>query len=77
MLTIKSTYTSKGWDKLRLVGLDNSKGFLVHLPSRVDSLDGNLVKSCYLDLDDVRGFVCGGYSTLNNTDGDMSTFVSS
>ncbi|KAK2173445.1 hypothetical protein NP493_873g00014 [Ridgeia piscesae] len=27
------------------------------------------------DLDDVRGFVCGGYSTLNNTDGDMSTFI--
>ena len=26
--------------------LDRPKGFLVHLPSRVDSLGGNLVKSC-------------------------------
>ena len=28
-----------------------------------------------LDLDDIRGFLDGGYGTLNNMEGDMSTFV--
>ena len=28
-----------------------------------------------LDLDDIRGFLDGGYATLNNTEGDLSTFV--
>ena len=36
----RGTFRSIGWT------LDKPKGFLVHLPSRVDSLGGNLVKSC-------------------------------
>jgi len=31
--------------------LDKPKGFLVHLPSRDDSLCDNLVKSCFRGLD--------------------------
>ena len=36
----------QGRGKFRWVGwtLDKPKGFLVHLPSKVDYLDGNLVK---------------------------------
>ena len=37
-----------GVNILRQIGwtLDKPKGFLVHLPSRVEYLGGNLVKSC-------------------------------
>ncbi|KAK2176446.1 hypothetical protein NP493_661g02038 [Ridgeia piscesae] len=36
----RAGYIYIGWT------LDKPNGFLVHLPSRVDSLGGNLVKSC-------------------------------
>ena len=41
------TYTQEGWGTFREMGwtLDKLKGFLVHLPSRVDSLGGNLVNA--------------------------------
>ena len=43
---LKSTYISEGRDTRSWVGwtLDKTKSFLVHLPSRIDCLGGNLVK---------------------------------
>ena len=48
---IKSTYTSDGRGVLRQIGwtLNKPKGFLVHLPSRVESLGDNLVKLIHTD----------------------------
>jgi len=45
-----TNYTSKTWDTLRSIvwTLDKPKNVHVHLQSRVNSLDGNLVKILFI-----------------------------
>ena len=49
-IKLTTNYTSKTWDTLRSIvwTLDKPKNVHVHLQSRVNSLDGNLVKILFI-----------------------------
>ena len=51
------------------VGASKQKGFLVHLPSRVDSLGGNLVNNLVKCIEYMFGLVCN--HTHGHTDWDI------